>query len=231
MNIRDWLEKNKIFFEIISPIVIAIAIIMVSIQANKILLRQAELMKLEQLPILRIDITCTYPPKGSYPVEKLTISNIGASLQEFDYQDMTFLEADGTKLVLEGCYVILNKTNNLKSGLATFRLYSDEVWRVISAFWALAQAKRLAIGYCVMKEYMRVKYKDILGEKHDEVYIVRTRSTSRGSRTTVSCSKLPDLIGKEIIKDYEKMRTQGLYLTYGALSPELLYKKFAQIND
>jgi len=220
------LKKNKIFFEIISPIVIAIAIIMVSIQANKIMLQQAELMKLAQLPVLRVDITRTHPPESSYPVEKLTISNIGAPLQEFYYQDMVFLEADRRKIVLGGSYLILDKTNNPKGELVTFRLYSGEAWGVISAFMTLAIEKRLGISYCRMDEYMRLKYKDILGQNHDEVYILRTRSTSRGSRTTISCSKLPDLTAQEIIKDYEEMRAQGLRLTYGALSPESLYKEF-----
>jgi len=49
-------KKNQVFFEIISPIVIAITLVVISIQANKIALHQAELIKSEQIPVLHFNI-------------------------------------------------------------------------------------------------------------------------------------------------------------------------------
>jgi len=245
MNIRDWLDKNKVFFEIISPICITIAtiaILMVYIQTNKIVLYQARLMKAEQMPIIRFDTIPVITPSissGTHRLtsEKLIISNIGSPLQEFSYKYIVFLEIGGTqesskirktvRILLRDPDLTTGQSPNLEGHLVTFQVYLGKVWRKISGFINLARKKGSSISYCKMHEYMRLKYKDILGQNYDELYLIKTRSTGTGRRTSYPpCTKLSESTKEEIIKDYKRMRAQDLYLTYGALSPESLYEKW-----
>ena len=47
MSIRDWLDKNKVFFETITAVLLAVMAIVVSLEANRIASYQTELMRLE----------------------------------------------------------------------------------------------------------------------------------------------------------------------------------------
>lgn len=90
---RDWLEKNKIFFETITAVFLAIMAIVVSFEANQIASYQTKIMKAEQSPILHFKVDEIYDPTTSnYTRDELIISNVGSPLSEFKYDHVVFFK-------------------------------------------------------------------------------------------------------------------------------------------
>ena len=234
MSVRDWLDKNKVFFETISAVLLAAMAIIVSYEANQIASYQTELIRLEHQPFLDFDIDLAFDPiESKYTHDRLTISNVGSPLSEFDCQHAVFFKVEygeieeklrSAMIPLIGYYDTTFQTNNPRGKLATLAnsgITEGNNWKTTQTtleFMNFARKKN-ATGFAEIVRYIRVCYKDIFGETHDEVYFVDTLGTH----------KLPEIEGKKIFEEYESKFSQKRFLEFSSASPELIYEKWLMI--
>lgn len=184
---RDWLVKNKIFFETITAVFLTIMAIVVSFEANQISSYQTEIIKKQQLPILHFEVDQIYDSATSnYTRDELTISNVGSPLSEFKSDYAIFFKIDSgqrdeppkTALIpLEGYYfhtVITNKPVGELARIANYAIPEGNNYKAgqtMRSFYKYAE-ERNAWGLIDIVRYVRVKYKDIFGDYHIEYYYV-----------------------------------------------------------
>src|SRR5919108_6641078 len=90
---RNWLDRNKVFFETIGALLLSVMAVVVSIKANQIAEFEAVLAKAELLPTLHFDVDLRKEPEtGHWAFDELVISNIGRPLRSFDSNPLIFLE-------------------------------------------------------------------------------------------------------------------------------------------
>ena len=90
-TIREWLEKNRIFFELVVALSLTSMSIIVSINSNQIAEYQNELIKEENQPIFVFNLT--HSDNGSLDVgERIDISNIGKPAYNFKAEPYVFFD-------------------------------------------------------------------------------------------------------------------------------------------
>ena len=241
-RLRDWLNINKIFFETIVAIFLAgmaitltIMSITVSIQTNEIAFYETELMKMENQPIFRFDVTYDTIDfdQFEYPVpadEMLIINNIGKPLKEFSSKKMIFLKMGylengiNTKLAFVPItyYIVSIPTGDLTNELMTFRgpyLFDQKTGnrlKVLEAGDDLSEyVHRLNANDSVsidILRYIKVEYTDIFGNIHEDIYFVDSMT---------GASKLNENDGVTISKYYKSFMHE---LDVSELSPSILYE-------
>jgi len=95
IKLRSWLERNKIFFEVFSYLVIGLAGIYFSISQLKVNQRQIEIQRSEIQPIFKISFTLHEDTLSNvYNTEVFEIYNEGKPLKSFNYNIQTFYKID-----------------------------------------------------------------------------------------------------------------------------------------
>lgn len=247
MDIRRWLEKNKVFFQAFPPIpiIIAILIIMISIQANKITLYQTKLIKSERMPVLHFEIShFGDSPEQPYVHEEIIVSNIGPPLQTFQCNPMVFLDIrDIEKAEKEsgetinsvslplGRYYWPSRIGHRRGRLAILksRVPRGNLWKVkqtLQEFIDLVKKKDLPVRvmHGGIDIYVEVQYTDIIGEWHEEMYGIS--SFGLFEKEYIHYYKLPELVRRRVINRYRRMVERGYDLNCFKLSADLLYKKW-----
>lgn len=238
INIRNWLEKNKVFFGVLSPplsIIAAILAILLAMQANKIALYQVKLMKLVQVPNLRFDVNFSgQSPKQTYTNEQVVISNAGVPLKGFQCQGMVFLRiAPDRGMMLEIVLTDYYETILTSRGTGELAILKNNrsLWRIKQAVDS-AEEKYFSIAWWRIRRYVQVEYKDISEKPYDEIYFVSCddwlldRTSSDLLSHYVYYVKLSELQGKRIIEDYERTIREGPKLSVYELSPKSLYAEY-----
>jgi hypothetical protein len=230
--IRDWLNKNKIFFETIAVVLLAIMAIIVSWNTNQIVSYQTDIMKSEHLPIIHLDTALIYDTSTeNYTRDELIISNLGAPLSEFESQEAIFFKVQyglinkelKTALIPIYGYYFLGGTGNATGKLeklANYALPEGNNYKAVHVTWAFSDfaQKKNAHGFVDLVRYIRVIYKDIFGEIHDEFYIASPLGTYRLNETE----------GKKIFKYYDDNRKNEIDF-FHEVSSDLLYEKWSTI--
>ena len=85
---RDCLKRNKIFFETIVMVVLSIAGIYLSLSANRIMTKQAEIEEALSRPIINLE--AVYNESDSTKIDEVLISNNGAVLGNISFQVHSF---------------------------------------------------------------------------------------------------------------------------------------------
>ncbi len=247
--LREWLNKNKIFFETIvavfltgMAIALTIMSINVSIKTNEIAFYETEIIKMENQPIFHFKVAYDYIDfdEFKYPVpvdEKLIINNIGKPLKEFNYEKMIFLKIrywenginPRSAFIPIDYYFPSFPTGNLTDELITFRgpflpnQKTGNRLKVLQAEKNLSEyVRRLNANDSVnidILRYIKVKYTDIFGNIHEEVYFVDPLN---------GAYKLNENDGITVSKYYKSFMYDELYISN--LSPSILYENWS-INE
>jgi len=242
MRIRIWLERNKIFFETIAAVLLGIMAVILSVQSNnistqtnKIINYQTEIMRTEHLPILHLEVELVYDTlKEFFANDKLVISNVGAPLSEFSCRNVEFFEANYGKLgdmkiasiPLNAYYGVTMITNKPTGVLATLvNLHTSggnnrKAFETSRSFARFAE-QRDAYGFADIRRYVKVSFKDVFGETHDEFYLANS----------FGANKLSDAVGMKIFEDYESKFENSLFIEFSKVTPELLYAKWLMITQ
>lgn len=233
-KIRVWLKNNKIFFEIFAAVVLPTMAIFVSWEANQIVANQTEIMKSERLPVLYLNVAQIYDPNTkNYTQDELSIYNVGGPLSEFNFKEAVFFKiAYGrppgemkTALVpLIGYYSTGFVTNNPTGELAqlvNYEVTEGNNYKAVHTSWAFSDfaSKKNALGFADIARYVKVTYKDVFGETHNEFYFASPMRTF----------KLSDIEGTKIFKQYEDNIGITSLDFYSEVSPESLYEKWSVI--
>ena len=91
ITIREWLERNKIFFEIVVALSLTCMSIIVSINANQIAAYQNELIKGENQPIFVFNLTYAENDRLGKG-ERIDVSNIGKPAYNFKAEPYIFFD-------------------------------------------------------------------------------------------------------------------------------------------
>lgn len=244
--IRDWLNNNKIFFETIAVLLLALMAIIVSWNTNQIASYQTDIMKSEHLPIIHLDIAQIYDPSTkNYTRDELIISNLGAPLSEFETEEAIFFKVgysnhkDGkiALIPLYGYYNAIFLTGNATGELVTF--LNDEVaegnkYRAVhmSSEYNDFVQKRNGYGFANLVRYVRVSYKDIFGEIHKEFYIAATPLNPERFDTVLPDAplriyKLNETEGKNIFEYYQRNWYALIFRSEN--SSDLIYERWSTI--
>lgn len=229
LSIRSWLEKNKIFIETSSTIVlIAIAVMasMLTSQTNQIASYQAEIMALEHQPVIEFKIDFVDDPSGEH--DRLTISNEGYRLSSFSCQPYVFLYIDyresgmasvNGSIPLLGYYSEPEITGNGNGRLAILTNPEISGGNKKKADQILTDlyVQRNASGNAHIERYVEVSYNDFFNEPHKEVYFV---SRILGGQ------KLSEEKEREIIQKWEIMDSINLSLYFPNATPDEVYNRF-----
>jgi hypothetical protein len=203
LNIIKWLrmflERNKIFFEIFSYVVIGFTGIIFSYFQWKTNEQQIEMHRNEIQPVFRIAFTLYKIDSEVYNTEALKIYNDGTPIKSFDYEIKTYYHLE-----------YISKNNR------------EEYYIPIIGFYWTELPKSNSVGIlteCYLKnnnaEYARI-YKECLSQSHeDEYYSIERFSLIKISyqdiidEQHVVYYKNKELIGKdyhnEIIKKSEQL--------------------------
>lgn len=230
-SLRRRLQRNKVFFETLASITLTIMAVLVSWHATRIAALQTELTKLEKQPIFRFDVVLQFDPATQvYARDRLVVSNIGTPVREFDCRVYTFFKAEygrrgqplKTALIpLHGYYSASGVSKNLTGELQEFVApdvpegNNSRAANLIRGFGRRGD-QHDAFAFLDVLRYVRVRYKDIWGEWHDDLYLV-------GSFTS---SKLEDRDARLVIIEYETKWSSSLWVEFAKASPELLYEKW-----
>lgn len=243
--IRDWLERNKIFFETITVIFLTIMAIVVSVEANRIASYQTDILKSENLPFVSCVERSNYTSSGY--VEQLTIYNAGAPLTEFDcdvlvFYKIMYVQSAGA-LDIEGRTALIQLSNYYTGGL-THNLAGVGVLVEFSGENYI-EANRAKISFCElawepinrtsyfpflidieMIKYVNIEYKDIFGETHAETYSV----SSSGSRKLSNNEKEIININNKVVLNMSDVSPQSLYEKWLTVDNESLYVETIPIH-
>jgi hypothetical protein len=102
LEMKKWLQDNKIYFETIAAALIGIASIFLTIasirvasETNKISKMQVQMARAEHLPVLDLVMDIQKEPEGKvYAYDQLTVRNLGSPLSEFSEEEATFFKVE-----------------------------------------------------------------------------------------------------------------------------------------
>ncbi len=173
-TIRDLLNKNKIFFDVIVASLLSFMAIYISIQANKIADAQTKIMEQENLPQLEIRMTQDYNEKIKiYDNNVWLFFNRGGKLSDFDTRDYSFFKftaingskIDSLKLPL---YSYLNMRGTLTGESDGLIFQIDNAHNGVKE--VELRNSLMNFGYFEIQSYMEITYTDIFDKKHAEYF-------------------------------------------------------------
>jgi len=240
MILRQWLTENKVFFETIASVLLGLMSIIVSLVALRLSSYQAQLTesqialsKQQQLPIITLNEHLIFDDKSSsFTRKQLVISNIGPPLKEFSYEHAEFMKLTSqlsnhkfasVLVPLNGYYDTGVLTHEPVGKLATLSssIAEGNHSKAVDVIWAFSslieEEKRQ--GYGDVMSYVAVRYKDIWGESHEDVYL----ASNGGAR-------LSSAEGREIIEAKSEGFKKQNYVELQTVTPQILYQKWKALK-
>lgn len=238
--IRNWLNKNKIFFETIVMVFLTIMSVTVTYTSNEIASNQIDINKMENQPIFHIYTEYVFPDsnEATFTHDQLVISNSGSSLYEFKYQPYVFLKVEywDTKpdnivfIPLEGYYFFSDQARNLTGRLVTIKDFNNDPkeseanWYKIeqskNELYEMSQKNNMSTRIGVVK-YIFISYKDIYGNYHEEMFLSDQLSTVKINRND----------SLKIIEYYDEKISEEQYFEIDNLSTDKIYEMYSTIRN
>lgn len=235
---KEFLEHNKIYFEVIVSSLLAIMAIIVSWQANSIADSQATLAEdanriamLEHIPEIEVEFRLIRSNNGTR-TEHLVVMNKGKPLYEFDSYSVAFLsikeselvsidnpsnrayERVGMMLPIENYYPIVKYRPNNNVG----EIHRQEVLDVnklqeaIEGFNRLLSVKKKTANSSI-KRYTRASYVDVHGEQYTQYFKIGVG----GDGIPISVNE-----GSEVYSFHKQLTEAGQVIDYDNTAPDRL---------
>lgn len=170
--LRNGLEVNKIFFEVIVASLLSFMAVYVSIQANKIAETQTKIMQEENLPLLEIRMTQEYNEQiNLYDNDIWWFFNRGGPLSDFYTKEYSFFKftyyPDFETLQLP-LYSYLNMKGILTGEIEGLVYQVDNNHHGTKKMELRDSLSNF--GFCDIETYVAVSYIDIFNERHEEYF-------------------------------------------------------------
>lgn len=208
---RHWLRRNKIFLDVIVPIImgtasiiVAIAALNISSEQTKATALQAQIQRIQAMPRIRIAKESEFDSEKKYFVtESYVIHNDGGPIFDFNHKPFTIIELSRTRLreppirkhfALIGFYgssfISSSQTGALVTGHGHL---NNEKWGVIwhSLVQQLRDEPETSYELRLLK-FLRLEFRDLLGEQHLEYYEIPHVGAGR-QISSVEGKRLEDL--------------------------------------
>lgn len=223
---REWLETNKVFFEVFSWIILGIMGIIVSMASLQVSRLQADLQRAQVTPSFNIQFKQAYDTeKQLYTDNVLTIANSGYSLSEFSSKVTSLYEV--TRRTRSGVstayfpvvYLCCEFATQDSSGtLATYRQPNNNVdeIRIDREVRAMNNTKPDSPTYSVrLVNLLSLFYMDALGEKHTRRFLAWLNQGAQ---------KIDEIEAQKWLTFYSQSNPMILDIT--KLSGDIFAKKF-----
>lgn len=197
---RTWLATNKIFFETIATVLLALAAIVVSVVQTRISNRQNALVdkqthlaefqtriaEAQAMPTFDIRIVQQRDEATQkFDDNFLTIDNLGGPVRDFEARAILIVDiatadkgppvkAADVKLHIAGYFAISEVSAVSKGHLVTMvgKGNNRALSDLAMALRAEAESRAWAYSNTEEKIYLRLDYKDILDRQHSDYYVV-----------------------------------------------------------
>ena len=191
-TIRRWLTENKIFFETIAASLLSVMAIIVSLVQLDIASKQTQLLNLQTkialqqiLPQFVIKAVQILDETGYASDDRLIIKNVGGIVKELKSEHAVFFEVEiyfrgglnGDPVTLEipitGYYDATMHNPEGQGKVITLIGYKNNqrAAQIERDFRKYTEAKGL-YGFIQIHRYVRLIYKDMLGDEHVDYYFV-----------------------------------------------------------
>lgn len=177
---RDFLNRNKVFYEVIVAFLLSLMAIKVSCNANKIAETQTKIMEQESLPQIEIRGYQGFnQEKKVYDNTTFLVYNRGGKLSDFSIENMTFIrfvprgieERDKMNIPIYGYFGM----QGVLSGDAQDLVYSFDTDHQDDIEVNLRDSLSNK-GYLQIESYVKVSYADISDQTHFEYFFLRPTS-------------------------------------------------------
>ena len=176
---KEWLERNKIYFETISTSLLAVMAIIVSIASIWISQNQLENDKLLNQPLIKVSNEVFSYAGGDNDSRFLIVENKGTPITEFSSRLYTFIKIEANKKPFEKSidrqiiYIPINdyfggtiSTNNFKGELTTYiGINNYQLLNNIKTDFKKKFDKDLPMTFFSLIQFMEVGFKDYKGDK------------------------------------------------------------------
>lgn len=190
-----------------------------SAEANKISQEAIEIAKIAESPYFKFSMSFNNNR------DEILIHNEGGKLRELEEPEVYLfwtITSDKTLLDPKDMIVInyynLGARNPLLSGKTPVSISAEnpaKVESLIDGFKKLAEERGLLV-FLSANWYIRLRYKDIYDEPHDDLYDVSPGGSRKMSKNEAT----------ELMKKYNQKRRQGMVIDMRTISPEILYEKW-----
>lgn len=172
-NFRSWLEKNKIFFELLSMVVLSTMAIIVSKNANEISTTQTRIMEYENQPNFDLVFYQSFEDSTNIPTSIWNVYNRGGRVTDYELEDISFVRATILKnnnyiikliplfFYLDFNHTITGETAGLVEILKNNLLKSQMI--------ELNRAFR-GKGYIEIETYLKISYTNFLNVKKSKYF-------------------------------------------------------------
>lgn len=171
-RLRNFLEENKVFFEVVVSVLLSIMAVLVSIEANRIANAQTRIMEQENSPHLEIRMTQDYNQELKiYDNTNWLVFNRGGKIIDFEANECTFFKfyygqnPDSIVIPIYGYFNLRGLLSGESEGLI-YQVDNDHNGKIEIAL----RDSLMNYGYFEMASYIEITYRDIFDKKHSEYY-------------------------------------------------------------
>lgn len=219
-TLKDKLAENCVANLIaILAFIISVISLLISCNANKISREANKIAKTAELPYFK------FSKNFDNGHDEIVIHNEGGKLRELENPQIYLfwsIKSDkslpNAKDIAVLNYYNLGSRDPLLSGKTPVTISAENPSKakaLIDRFEKLAKENNFLV-FLSAKWYVRLQYKDIYDEPHDDMYDV----------SPVGSRKMSKNEAMELIKKYNRMTEQGVAIDISTVSPEILYKKW-----
>lgn len=188
--LRDFLHRNKIFFETVAAsllslmaIIISAAQIFISVKQNALTAMQTEIARQQVMPQFVIAARQVIDTlDGKIKEDAIYVNNRGGIVRDLFCNTAVFFDVEFTpelgeqkkiELSVNGYYGSMMNTAEGTGQVLTIEGYhnSEKLSQIRKAFTRLAEEKK-AFANIEVRRYLRLYYRDILGKEHVDYYYV-----------------------------------------------------------
>jgi len=176
---KEWLERNKIYFETISTSLLAVMAIIVSIASIWISQNQLENDKLLNQPLIKVSNEVFSYAGGDNDSRFLIVENKGTPITEFSSRLYTFIKIEANKkpfnksINRQTIYIPINdyfggtiSTNNFNGELIKYiGINNYQLLNNIETDFEKKFDKDLPMTFFSLIQFMEVSFKDYKGDK------------------------------------------------------------------
>lgn len=171
IELRTFLKRNKIFFEVLAATVLTITSIFVSFKANNISKRQMEIMESENTPRIEIQRTQLFiDSTKTYQVTKWLVFNNNSKISDFEIEkQISFLNITKNSEEVSIPVIEYLNPNGKLSGQNEGLIYEFDNSNSFQDEFVTRQ-NLMDYGDVNVRSFIQISYHDVLGRKKEIKY-------------------------------------------------------------
>lgn len=212
---KTWLEKNRVYFETIAPVLISIAALFVSVSSFILTNQQLNLAKVEHQPNFYLKESYLFDSEKGFANEtELRIINSGAEVSNFNKKVISFLELEFyadkgrhiSHIPVYGYYDTTFKETEPKGEIALIKGHmNNSIFNDLYKKTSTQEfRKKYGNVFIRMKHAVHISYINKLGENREEYFVNNLHATKEQFNNLLNIHNQPNII------DFKKITPQQI---------------------